>query len=48
VEDKGAGEIIVQSIENDGKMNGYDLDLTPKEYQKMYRYRSLLWEEQEI
>jgi cyclase len=30
VEDKGAGEIIVQSIENDGKMNGYDLDLTKR------------------
>jgi len=27
MEKKGAGEIIVQSIENDGKMNGYDLDL---------------------
>jgi len=30
MEDKGAGEIIVQSIENDGKMNGYDLDLTKR------------------
>lgn len=27
VETKGAGEIIVQSIENDGKMNGYDIGL---------------------
>jgi cyclase len=27
MEAKGAGEIIVQSIEKDGEMNGYDLDL---------------------
>lgn len=27
MEKKGAGEIIIQSIEHDGKMNGYDLDL---------------------
>lgn len=27
MEDKGAGEIIIQSIENDGVMNGYDIDL---------------------
>jgi cyclase len=27
MEQKGAGEIIVQSIENDGKMKGYDLNL---------------------
>jgi cyclase len=27
-EEKGAGEIIVQSIPRDGKMDGYDLDLT--------------------
>ncbi len=27
VEEKGAGEIIVQSIEKDGTMNGYDLSL---------------------
>ncbi|HEY6802462.1 MAG TPA: AglZ/HisF2 family acetamidino modification protein [Pyrinomonadaceae bacterium] len=27
MEDKGAGELIVQSIENDGKMEGYDIDL---------------------
>lgn len=27
MEKNGAGEIIVQSIANDGKMNGYDLDL---------------------
>jgi cyclase len=27
-EDKGAGEIIVQSIPRDGTMEGYDLDLT--------------------
>ncbi len=27
MEDKGAGEIIVQSIERDGTMAGYDLDL---------------------
>jgi imidazole glycerol-phosphate synthase subunit HisF len=27
MEKNGAGEIIVQSIENDGKMNGYDLAL---------------------
>ena len=27
MEKNGAGEIIVQSIENDGKMNGYDLNL---------------------
>jgi len=30
MEEKGAGEIIIQSIENDGKMSGYDLDLTKK------------------
>ena len=28
MEDKGAGELIVQSIEKDGTMEGYDLDLT--------------------
>ena len=28
MEEKGAGEIIVQSIENDGMMNGYDIILT--------------------
>jgi imidazole glycerol-phosphate synthase subunit HisF len=28
--DKGAGEIIIQSIERDGKMQGYDLDLVKK------------------
>lgn len=27
MEEKGAGEIIIQSIENDGTMSGYDLDL---------------------
>ncbi|MBN2777428.1 MAG: imidazole glycerol phosphate synthase subunit HisF [Bacteroidales bacterium] len=27
MEEKGAGEIIIQSIERDGKMDGYDLDL---------------------
>ena len=27
MEKKGAGEIIIQSIENDGRMNGYDLNL---------------------
>ena len=26
MEEKGAGEIILQSISNDGKMNGYDLE----------------------
>jgi cyclase len=28
MEDKGAGELIVQSIEKDGSMEGYDIDLT--------------------
>ena len=27
MEEKGAGEIIVQSIEKDGEMSGYDIDL---------------------
>jgi cyclase len=27
MEDKGAGELIVQSIERDGTMKGYDIDL---------------------
>lgn len=27
MEDKGAGELIIQSIEKDGMMNGYDIDL---------------------
>jgi cyclase len=27
MEEKGAGEIIIQSIERDGSMNGYDIDL---------------------
>lgn len=27
IEEKGAGEIIIQSIERDGMMSGYDLDL---------------------
>jgi cyclase len=27
MEEKGAGEIIIQSIERDGKMNGYDITL---------------------
>ncbi len=30
MEEKGAGEIIIQSIERDGKMNGYDIDLIKK------------------
>lgn len=28
MEDNGAGELIIQSIENDGTMGGYDIDLT--------------------
>jgi cyclase len=27
VEEHGAGEILIQSIDNDGRMSGYDLDL---------------------
>ena len=27
MEDNGAGELIIQSIEKDGTMNGYDIDL---------------------
>lgn len=30
MEEKGAGEIVVQSIERDGMMNGYDIDLIKK------------------
>jgi imidazole glycerol-phosphate synthase subunit HisF len=30
MEEKGAGEIIIQSIENDGMMNGYDIGLICK------------------
>lgn len=30
MEKKGAGEIIIQSIANDGRMNGYDLELIKK------------------
>src|ERR1035437_7448981 len=30
MEEKGAGEIIVQSIEKDGMMNGYDIELIKK------------------
>lgn len=30
MEANGAGELIIQSIENDGKMKGYDLDLIKK------------------
>lgn len=30
MEEKGAGEIIVQSIEKDGMMNGYDIQLVKK------------------
>ncbi|OFX31629.1 MAG: imidazole glycerol phosphate synthase subunit HisF [Bacteroidetes bacterium GWA2_32_17] len=30
MEEKGAGEIIIQSIEKDGKMEGYDIDLIKK------------------
>jgi imidazole glycerol-phosphate synthase subunit HisF len=30
MEEKGAGEIIVQSIEKDGQMNGYDIELIKK------------------
>jgi len=30
MEEKGAGEIIVQSIEKDGKMEGYDIELIKK------------------
>jgi imidazole glycerol-phosphate synthase subunit HisF len=30
VEEKGAGEIIIQSIEQDGKMSGYDITLIRK------------------
>lgn len=30
MEEKGAGEIIVQSIEQDGMMNGYDINLIKK------------------
>jgi cyclase len=30
MEKNGAGEVIVQSIQNDGKMNGYDLALVKK------------------
>lgn len=30
MQEKGAGEIIIQSIEKDGMMNGYDIDLIRK------------------
>ncbi|MBI2269191.1 MAG: imidazole glycerol phosphate synthase subunit HisF [Bacteroidetes bacterium] len=30
MEEKGAGELIIQSIDNDGMMNGYDIKLTKK------------------
>ena len=30
IENKGAGEIVINSIDNDGKMNGYDLKLINK------------------
>ena len=30
MEEKGAGEIIIQSIEKDGQMNGYDISLIKK------------------
>ena len=30
MEEKGAGEIVINSIENDGKMNGYDIKLMKK------------------
>ncbi len=30
IEDKGAGEIIIQSIDRDGAMNGYDIPLVRK------------------
>ena len=30
MEEKGAGEIVVQSIERDGTMNGYDVELIAK------------------
>ena len=30
VEKLGAGEILLTSIENDGTMNGYDLEITKK------------------
>jgi cyclase len=30
IENKGAGEIVVQSINKDGMMNGYDIDLIKK------------------
>jgi cyclase len=30
MEENGAGEIIIQSIERDGKMQGYDLELVKK------------------
>ena len=37
MQDKGAGEIIVQSIALDGTMNGYDLDLILR-YEKRYYF----------
>ena len=30
MEERGAGEIIIQSIERDGTMSGYDIDLIKK------------------
>ena len=30
IEDMGAGEIVINSIDNDGKMKGYDIDLAKK------------------
>jgi cyclase len=35
MEDKGAGELIVQSIEKDGTMTGYDIDLIRKISEKV-------------
>ena len=35
MEDKGAGELIIQSIEKDGMMNGYDLPLIKSITQKV-------------
>ncbi len=48
METKGAGEIIVQSVDTDGMMRGYDIDLVKSISRICFNSGSGYWVEQEI
>ena len=43
MEDCGAGELLVTSMDRDGTQVGYDIDLMSKISQSKYSYNSIRW-----